>query len=179
MFNPRSKLQAESIIKTMGLHPVMVGIGEIEIEEMLSSQKYKALKERLRNEDFELVMDKEIILVEKIRSLVIELIHHSDAIPPINYSDYISDQLNVNYTYLSRSFSKMKRMTIEHFIIAHKIERVKQLLLQNELTLSKIAKKLHYSSVAHLSAQFKKVTGITTSIFKKLEYKNLIPISDL
>jgi len=100
-------------------------------------------------------------------------------LPVIKYSSYISSKLKTNYTYLSKIFSKVKNITIEHFIIIHKIERVKQLLLYNEFTLSEIAWKLHYSSTAHLSAQFKKITGITPSLFKKSEYKNLVPLENL
>jgi AraC-like DNA-binding protein len=167
------------VMQSLGLHPVMIEIGEVEIEEKLSIKKYDTLKEALLREDFELIIDSATILVEKIRTLVIEMIHYSDEVPSINFSDYISKKLQVNYTYLSKFFSKVTSITIEHFIIAHKIEKVKQLLLYNELTLSEIAWKLHYSSTAHLSAQFKKVTGTTPSDFKKSESKHLIPVADL
>ena len=104
---------------------------------------------------------------------------YADELPNTKYSHYISKKLKVNYTSLSKFFSKVKKITIEQFIIAHKIERVKRLLLYNELTLSEIALKLDYSSTAHLSAQFKKVTGITPSIFKKSKYKRLLPLECL
>ena len=133
------------------------------------------MKKALRKEDFELVNNKESVLVEKIRYLVIEMIYYAEELPETNFSDYIGNKLHLNYTYLSRCFSKIKSITIEHFIIAHKIERVKQLLLYNDMTLSEIAWKLRYSSTSHLSSQFKKVTGLTPSLFKKLKSKILIP----
>jgi AraC-like DNA-binding protein len=179
MLTLSSNSRVAAIIESQGLHPLTVDTGEVEIEETLTSTEYEQLKKALIQEDFELIMDKDTLFAEKIKYLVIEMIHYSDIVPGLNYSEYISNQLQVNYTYLSRCFSKIRHITIEHFIIAHKIERVKQLLLQNEMTLSQIAWKLHYSSTAHLSAQFKKVTGITPSLFKKLKFKNLIPIFDL
>lgn len=179
MISLRSKTEVKAAIETLGIKPVAVEIGEVEIQEELSTNKYQVLKETLEKQDFELVNDKEIILVEKIKYLIIEMVHYTEEFPNINYSDYISKKLKVNYTYLSKFFSKVKNITIEQFIIIHKIERVKQLLSHNELTLSQIALKLDYSSTAHLSAQFKKVTGITASLFKKLEHKKLIPLECL
>jgi Helix-turn-helix domain len=175
MISLRSKNEVTAIIENVGLRPVAVDIGEVEIHEKLSINNYCALKEALRENDFELVHDKEIVLIEKIKCLVIEMIY-SEELPDTNFSWYLSNKLKVNYTYLSKFFSKVRKITIEQFIITHKIERVKQLLLFKELTLSEIALKLNYSSTAHLSAQFKKVTGITPTIFKKLKYKSLIPL---
>ncbi len=171
--------QVKSIVENLGLQLVSIDIGEIEIGEMLSDQQYHQLKERLDQNDFELISGKENIVTEKIKNVIIEMIHYSDEMPVIKYSSYISSKLKTNYTYLSKIFSKVKNVTIEHFIILHKIERVKQLLLYNDLTLSEIAWKLHYSSTAHLSSQFKKITGITPSLFKKAEYKNLVPLENL
>ena len=174
-----SQKQVKSIVENLGLQLVAIDIGEIEVGEILSDQLYETLKENLHQNDFELISGKENILTEKIKNVIIEMIHYSDELPVIKYSSYISSKLKTNYTYLSKIFSKVKNVTIEHFIILHKIERVKQLLLYNDLTLSEIAWKLHYSSTAHLSAQFKKITGITPSLFKKLKYKNLIPLESL
>ena len=174
-----SQKQVKSIVEDLGLQLVSIDIGEIEVAEILSDQQYVKLKESLHQNDFELISGKENILTEKIKNVIIEMIHYSDELPVIKYSSYISSKLKTNYTYLSKIFSKAKNVTIEHFIILNKIERVKQLLLFNELTLSEIAWKLHYSSTAHLSAQFKKITGITPSLFKKLKYKNLIPFEIL
>jgi len=174
-----SQRQVKSIVEDLGLQLVSIDIGEIEVAEILSDQQYVKLKESLHQNDFELISGKENILTEKIKNVIIEMIHYSDEMPVIKYSTYISNKLKTNYTYLSKIFSKVKNVTIEHFIILHKIERVKQLLLYNDLTLSEIAWKLHYSSTAHLSAQFKKITGVTPSLFKKLEYKDLIPLESL
>ena len=174
-----SQRQVKSIFENLGLQLVSIDIGEIEVEEILSDRQYKELKEKLRHNDFELISGKENILTEKIKNVIIEMIHYSDELPVIKYSSYISGKLKTNYTYLSKIFSKVKNITIERFIILHKIERVKQMLLYNDLTLSEIAWKLHYSSTAHLSAQFKKITGITPSLFKKLKCKNLTPVESL
>ena len=111
---------------------------------------------------------KRVILAEKVRNLIMDMIHDSPEPPAVNYSEYISKNLSVNYTVLSKSFSIASGMTIEKFIITEKIERVKKLLTHHELTLSEIARKLRYSSAAHLSAQFKRITGITPSIYRKL-----------
>lgn len=178
MISLRSKSEVKAIIETVGVKPLAVEIGEVEIPEKLSVNNYYALQKALKEHDFELVHDKEIILIEKVKCLVIDMIY-AEELPNTNYSYYISKKLKVNYTRLSKFFSKIKKITIEQFIIAHKIERAKQLLSYNELTLSEIAMKLNYSSTAHLSAQFKKVTGVTPSIFKKLKYKRLLPLEYL
>ncbi|HEY2721890.1 MAG TPA: AraC family transcriptional regulator [Chitinophagaceae bacterium] len=175
----RTDSEVKTIVENFGLQPLSVDIGEVELKETLSRQKYDALKDILRQHGFELLSDRERILTEKIRNVIIEMIHFSDELPIVKYSNYISGKLKVNYTHLSKIFSRVKKTTIEHFIILNKIERVKQLLLYNELSLSEIAMKLHYSSTAHLSAQFKKITGFTPSVFKKSEYKTLIPVEFL
>ena len=179
MISRRSEFRVMSILQSLGLQPLRVETGEIQITEKLSVKKYDLLKEALFNDDFELIVDKQTILIEKIKSLIIEMVHYRDEMPLINYSAYLSEKLHVNYTYLSKFFSKITSITIEHFIIAHKIEKVKQLLVQNNLTLSEIAWKMHYSSTAHLSTQFKKVTGLTPSVFKKAEYKSFIPVAEI
>ncbi len=115
--------------------------------------------------------DNKSILIEKIKNVITEMIHYSDEIPRVNYSDYISEKLNYDYTYLANIFSEVKGITIQQFIIMHKIERVKELLLYDELNLTEISFKLHYSSVAHLSNQFKKVTGLSPSFYKQLKQK--------
>ncbi len=114
---------------------------------------------------------KKSILNDKIKNVIIELIHYSEELPKVNYSDYISQKLDYDYTYLSNIFSEVKGITIQHFIILHKIERVKELLLYDQLTLTQICHQLHYSSVAHLSNQFKKITGLTPSFYKQLKLK--------
>ena len=119
-----SQKQVKSIVENLGLHLVSIDIGEIEVGEILSDQQYEQLKENLHESDFELISGKENILTEKIKNVVIEMIHYSDEMPVIKYSSYISSKLKTNYTYLSKIFSKVKNVTIEHFIILHKIERV-------------------------------------------------------
>ena len=117
--------------------------------------------------------DKRAMLIEKIKNVIIEAIHYSDEALKVNFSDHLSEKLQHDYTYLANLFSEVESTTIEHFIIKHKIERVKELLVYDELTLTEIAYKLHYSSVGHLSNQFKKVTGLTPTFFKHLKHKRL------
>lgn len=123
--------------------------------------------------------DKKSIIIERIKNIVVEMVHYADELPKTNFSDFLSKKMDYDYTYLSNLFSEVTGTTIEHYIITHKIERVKELLVYNELTLSEIAWKLHYSSVAHLSNQFKKITGLTPSFFKKIKHKRLTAIENL
>jgi YesN/AraC family two-component response regulator len=119
------------------------------------------------------------MLIEKIKTIIIEMIHNTEDPPLLNFSAYLSERQNYDYNYLSNLFSEVKGTTIEHFIIAHKIERAKELLIYNQLTLTEIAEKLHYSNVAHLSNQFKKVTGLTPTFFKKMKHKRLTALENL
>ena len=137
----------------------------------IHSQNIQQLKESLLKSGLELPDDKKSILTEKIKRLIIEMIHYADDLPKVNYSTYISEKLNYDYTYLSNIFLEVKGITIQHFIIIHKVEKIKELLLYDELNLTEISYKLHYSSVAHLSTQFKKITGLSPSYFKKLKQK--------
>ncbi len=164
----------KSKLNNLGLHFTIVEVGEVEIKEELTKQQQQQLNSALLKFGFELMDDKKAILIEKIKNVIIELIHYSDELPKINYSDYLSEKLHYDYTYLSNLFSEVKGITIEHYIISHKIERAKEMLIYNELTLTEIAYHLHYSSVSHLSNQFKKVTGLTPSFFKKMKHKRLI-----
>jgi AraC-like DNA-binding protein len=127
----------------------------------------------------ELMDDKKAILIEKIKNLVVEMVHYSEEVPKMNFSDFLSEKLNLDYTYLANLFSEVTGLTIEQYIIAHKIERVKELLIYDELTLTEISYRLNYSSVAHLSNQFKKVTGLTPSFFKQLKYNKRIPLENV
>jgi len=126
-----------------------------------------------------LLDNKKSILIEKIINVIVEMIHYSEEVPKVNYSDFISEKLGYDYTYLSNIFSEVKGITIQQFIIIHKIERVKELLLYDELNLSEISYKLNYSSVAHLSNQFKKVTGLTPSYYKKLKKKRMANLENV
>lgn len=169
----------KSELENLGLYYLTVELGEVEIQGELSAKKQKQLKAALLKSGLELMEDQKSILVEKIKNIIIEMVHYTDELPKTNFSDYLEKKLNHDYTYLSNLFSEVKGITIEHFIISHKIERVKELLVYNELTLSEIAWKLHYSSVAHLSNQFKKVTGLTPSFFKKIKHKRLNALENL
>src|SRR5579862_7846762 len=162
----RCKIVVKSELEKLGLHYSIIELGEIEIKETPSQRMHKCLRIALHKSGLELLDDNKAMLIEKIKNVIIEMIHYGDAFPKIKFSCYLSDKLNYNYTYISNLFSEVKGITIEHFIIAHKIERVKELLLYNELTLKEIAHKLVYSNTAHLSKQFKKVTGLTPSFFK-------------
>lgn len=166
-------------LKKIGLHFIIVDLGEIEIMENISDEKRALLRKGLANSGLELMDDKKAILIEKIKNVIIEMVHYSDDMPKVNYSDYISEKLNHDYTYLSNIFSEVKGMTIQQFIINHKIERAKELLLYDEFNLTEISYKLNYSSVAHLSNQFKKVTGLTPSHFKQLKEKRRNPIEEI
>jgi AraC-like DNA-binding protein len=166
-------------LKKLGLHFIIVDLGEVEIMEELTDEKRALLKKGLAFSGLELMDDKKAILIEKIKNVIIEMVHYSDEIPKVNYSDYIAEKLHHDYTYLSNIFSEVKGMTIQQFIINHKIERAKELLLYDEYNLTEISYMLNYSSVAHLSNQFKKVTGLTPSHFKQLKEKRRNPIEEI
>ena len=168
MVSLRCKLFVQEELKKLGLHYVVVDLGVVDILEDISEQQRKNFKEALLIAGLELMDDKKSILIERIKVIVIEMIHYSEELPKTNYSDFISKKMGYDYTYLANIFSEVKGITIQQFIILNKIERVKELLLYDELSLTEISYKLHYSSVAHLSNQFKKVTGLTPSYFKKL-----------
>jgi AraC-like DNA-binding protein len=155
----------------LGLHYSRIELGETEIMEDISKEQMHRLDVALKRYGLELLNDNNSILVERIKAIIIELVHFTDEQIKINLSDYLSEKLNYNYTYLSNLFSEVKGTTIEKFYLSNKIERVKELLVYDELNLSEIAWKLHYSSVAHLSNQFKKMTGLTPSHFKNLKNK--------
>lgn len=169
----------KSELENMGLRLITVELGEAEVWEELTAKQQEVFKAGLLKFGLELMEDKKSILIEKIKNIIVEMIHYSDEPPLLNFSDYLSKKLNYDYKYLSNLFSEVKGTTIEHFIISHKIERAKELLIYDELTLTEIADKLHYSSVAHLSNQFKKVTGLTPSFFRKMKQNRLIALENL
>ncbi len=171
MLSERCKKVVSEALKKMGLHFVIVNLGEVRIKDTITKQQREELKITLHEYGLELLDDKEAMLIEKIKKVIIKMIDSDDDLPKINFSLYISQQLNCNYTYLSNLFSKIEGTTLEHFILLHKIERVKDLILYDELNLTEIAWKLNYSGVAHLSYQFKKITGLTPSLFKSLEQR--------
>lgn len=159
----------KSELEKLGLHYSRVELGQAEVTDPISKEQMDSLKIAFKNAGLELLEDNKSILVEAIITSIIELVHYTEKQIKINLSDYLSEKLNHNYTYLSNLFSEVKGTTIEKYYLAQKIERVKELLVYDELNLTEIAWKLHYSSVAHLSNQFKKITGLTPSNFKNLK----------
>jgi AraC-like DNA-binding protein len=168
MVSLRCKLKVKDELASMGITAVSIDLGVVDLFEELSDEQRKLLQLNLLKSGLELLDDNKSILIERIKNVIVEMIHYSDEIPTQNYSDFISEKLGYDYTYLSNTFSEVKGITIQQFIILNKIERVKELLLYDELNLTEISYKLHYSSVAHLSNQFKKITGLTPSFFKKV-----------
>lgn len=179
MVSLRCKMLVKAELEKMHIAYKSVELGEAELEETISADQQHELKTILCHAGLELMDDKKAMLVEKVKQVIIEMVHYADELPEINFSDYLSDKLNHNYTYLSNLFSEVKGITIEHYIIIHKIEKVKELILYDELNLTEIAYKMKYSSVAHLSNQFKKITGLTPSFFKNLKYKRRSSLEDM
>jgi AraC-like DNA-binding protein len=179
MVSNRCKLAVKEELKKLGLHFIVVDLGEVEIMENITADQLKLLQLGLLTSGLELMDDKKAVLIEKIKNVIMEMIHHSDDSPKVNYSDHIAAKLNYDYTYLSNLFSEVKGITIQQFIIVHKIERAKELLIYDELNLTEISFKLHYSSVAHLSNQFKKVTGLSPSSYKELKDKRRSPLEEI
>jgi AraC-like DNA-binding protein len=179
MVSLRCKILVKEELLKLGLHNVIVDLGVVEILEDISAEQRVQLKKNLIKSGLELLDDKRSILIEKIKNVIIEMIHYSDELPKVNYSDYVSEKLGHDYTYLANMFSEVKGITIQQFIIIHKIERVKEMLIYDELNLTEISYKLHYSSVAHLSNQFKKITGLTPTFYKQLKNKRKQNLEDI
>ena len=179
MVSLRCKMVVKQELQKLGLHYTNVDLGTVEILENISDNQKEQLRENLRTFGLDLLDNKRNIIIEKIKAVIIEMIHYSDELPKVNYSDYISEKLGYDYTYLANTFSEVKGITIQQFIIVNKIERVKELLIYEELNLTEISYMLHYSSVAHLSNQFKKVTGLTPTYFRGLKKKRLRNLEDL
>jgi AraC-like DNA-binding protein len=179
MVSLRCKMMVKEELMKLGLKYVVIDLGVVEILEDITQEQREQLKKNLLRSGLELLDDKKSILIDKIKNVVIEMIHYSDELPKTNYSDYISEKIGYDYTYLSNIFSEVKGITLQQFIIIHRIERVKELLLYNELNLTEISYKLQYSSVAHLSNQFKKVTGLSPSFYKQLKKKRMGNLENL
>ena len=171
MVSIRCQMAVKYELEKLGLRYTNVDLGEAEILEDISMEQWDNLNSSLKKIGLELLDDKQDILVEKIKAIIIELVHNTDDQIKVNLSGHLSEKLNHNYTYLGKIFSEVKGITIEKFYLAHKIEKVKELLIYDELKLTEIAWKLHYSSVAHLSNQFRRITGLAPSQFKNLNYK--------
>ena len=179
MVSARCKMLVKEELKKLGLHFHVVDLGEVDIIENISAELRETLKSALFNSGLELMDDKRAMLIEKIKNVIIDMVHHSDEVVKVNFSHYLSEKLNHDYTYLSNLFSEVQGTTIEQFIIAHKTERIKELIIYGELNITEIAWKMNYSSVAHLSNQFKKMTGLSPSHFKQLKDKKRSPIEDI
>ena len=168
-----------AILKECKIQPYNTQLGEIEIPDDISTEQINLLNQKLKFAGFELMEDKKAQMIEKTIGVIIDMIHNQEDGPKVNYSDYISEKLHFDYTYISNVFSHIKGITIQQFIIIHKIERIKELIIYNELSISEIAWKLNYSSAAHLSNQFKKITGLTPSSFKALKIRLRKPLEEV
>lgn len=166
MVSFRHKFIVKDALNRIGIQFKSIKLGEVEIEEPISFQHREDLKIILLESGLELIDDKKSILIEKIKHLIIRMIHYSDENPKVNFSSHLSEKLHYDYTYLSNLFSENQHLTIEQFVIFHKIERAKELIIDNDKNFSEIANLLHYSSASHLSNQFRKLTGITPTFFK-------------
>ncbi len=179
MVSNRCKMAVKEELKKLGLHFVIVDLGEVDVMETLTTDQRDQLKAGLLLSGLELMDDKKAKLIEKIKNAIIEMVHHSNEMIKVNFSDYLSEKLNHDYTYLANIFSEAMGTTIKHFIISHKIERIKELIIYDELNLTQISYTMNYSSVAHLSNQFKKITGLTPSHFRQLKDKKRSPIEEV
>jgi AraC-like DNA-binding protein len=169
----------KSELEQLGLHYTHVKIGEANIAGEIGPEQRAQLDLALRKSGLQLMDDQRSILVEKIQGVIIEMVHYAEDQIKVNLSDYLSEKLGYNYTYLANLFTEVKGITIERYYLTHKIERVKELIVYDELNLTEIADKMHYSSPAHLSNQFKKFTGLTPTHFKKLKNKRRSTLEDL
>ncbi|ULQ53145.1 helix-turn-helix domain-containing protein [Flavihumibacter fluvii] len=179
MVSIRCKMVVKAELDKLDLLYGTIDLGEVEIKSNITKAQRDILRTALLKAGLELMDDKKAILIEKIKKVIIEMVHYSDELPKIKNSIYISDKLGHDYTYLANLFSETTGTNIEQFIIVHKIEKVKELLLYDELNMTEISYKLNYSSVAHLSNQFKKITGLTPSYFKKLKLKRQTTLENL
>jgi AraC-like DNA-binding protein len=174
MVSQRCKMVVIEQLKKLDLSYVFVDLGTVEIEGEITDEQREQLKVNLRKSGLELINDKRNILIEKIQNVVIEMIHYDEELPRKNFSNFISEKIGYDYTYLSNVFSDVKGINLQQYIIMHRIEKVKDLLLYDDLTLTEISYQLQYSSVAHLSSQFRKVTGLTPSFYKQLKQRSRV-----
>lgn len=179
MVSNRCKIIVQIELERLNIPYKNIELGYVDLKDPLPEVQWKKLNKALNETGLELMEDKKAIMIEKIKRVIIEMVHYSNELPKVKYSCYISEKLSRDYNYLSTCFSEVTGTSIEHFIILHKIERVKELLMYNEYTLTEISYKMDYSSVAHLSNQFKKVTGVTPSSFKKMKNKKRIALEQL
>jgi AraC-like DNA-binding protein len=175
----RCQMVVKDELEKLGLQYIDVKIGEADIIENILPEQLEQLDIGLRKSGLQLMDNKKSILVEQIKNAIIELVHYTEEQIKVNLSDYLSEKLNHDYTYLANLFSEVKGITIEKFYLTHKIEKVKELIVYDELNLTEISYRMHYSSVAHLSNQFKKFTGLTPSHFKELKNKRRGTLEDV
>ena len=179
MVSTRCKMLVKVELIKLGLHFILIEMGVVDIMENITTDQRQQLKIALFQSGLELMDDKKAMLIEKIKNVIIEMIHYTDETPKMNFSDYISEKLDYDYTYLANLFSEVQGITIEKFIITHKIERVKELIIYDELNLKEIAWSMHYCSVSHLSNQFKMITGFSPTHYKNLQNKRRSPIEEI
>jgi AraC-like DNA-binding protein len=174
MISSRCKILVRDVLNEMGLHFVMVELGEVEIMEIISNAQREYLRSELQDAGLELMEDKRAILLEKIKYTILDVVHNREEDKRINFSHYLSEKLGYDYTYLASIFSEASETTIEQYMIAQKVEHIKELLTYDELSIAEIGWKMNYSSAAHLSNQFKKVTGLSPTHFKNLKNENVL-----
>ncbi|MEN9348720.1 MAG: HTH-type transcriptional activator RhaR [Bacteroidota bacterium] len=179
MVSSRCKLSVAEVLNSLGLKYTTIDLGYVELQQDLNPVLHDELKASLAKSGLELLDDKRFILIERIKNVITKMIHDTDDLPRVNFSTFLSEQLKHDYTYLSNIFTEGVGMNIQHFIIEHKIEKAKELIIDDELSLTEIAYRLHYSSVAHFSTQFKKVTGVTPTAYKKLKDKQRRNLEDV
>jgi AraC-like DNA-binding protein len=179
MLSNRSIKEAKDELKKFGLHFIFHDLGEVEIMEDLSEEQRGQLKTALLDIGLELMDDRKAMLIEKIKNTIIEMVHHTEEQIKINFSEFLSEKLKYDYTYMANLFSEVQGTTIEHFIILHRVERIKEFIIYDELNITEIAWKMNYSSVSHLSNQFKKITGLSPSEFKQLKDKRRTAIEEV
>lgn len=179
MVSNRCKMLVKEELRKLGLHFVVVDLGEVDLMEDLTLAEWNILRDALLVSGLELMDDKRGILIEKIKTIIIDMVHHSEEALEGNFSTYLSKKLHLDYTYMASLFSEVQGITIEQFIIAHKVERIKELIIYGELNMTEISWKMNYSSAAHLSNQFKKITGFSPSHFKHMTDKRRMPIEEI
>jgi AraC-like DNA-binding protein len=179
MVSLRCKMMVKTELEKLGVNYRSVELGEVQLDRPITNEERKVLALALHKSGLELMDDKKAMLIEKIINIVVEMVHYTDEPPALNFSCFLSEKLDKDYTKLSEIFSQTKGITIEKFIILHKVERIKELIIYDELNITEIADKLHYSSVAHLSNQFKKVTGLTPTFFKNLTKRKRKNLEDI
>ena len=179
MVSRRCKMMVKSELEKLGIVYKSIELGEVELINPIDETIKKTLEVELHKSGLELMYDQKAMMIEKIINIIVEMVHYSEEYPHVNFSTFLSEKMQQDYHKMAEIFSKTKGITIEHFIILHKIERVKELIIYDDLNLTEISHKMNYKSVAHLSRQFKQVTGLTPTFFKSLSKKQRNNLEDL